>query len=131
MWRRTLYAKKHWLRQEFSKTEGYDFEIWQTTKPWIVEGDDSGADDWSGFAKDRAELSEFASIGLSNNNVLAISANAHMLAWLCGGGLLGSMVEEEVNEATVVVYIQLFHSLTPGRQMGRHIRQERQHWNWC
>jgi hypothetical protein len=41
-----------------------------------------------------------------------------MLAWLFGGGLIGSTVEEEVSEAMVVVYIKLYHSLTPGTSNG-------------
>jgi hypothetical protein len=42
------------------------------------------------------------------------SGEFHGISGIFGGGLLGSTVEEEVNEATYILYVKLYHTLTLG-----------------
>jgi hypothetical protein len=66
-----------WLKAEFDQAELYDYIIWVTSKPWIgpaTVGDDS----WFGQASDRAKVSDWIN---AHTNILAISADAHMLAF--------------------------------------------------
>ena len=73
-------AQKEWLFDELRNSTAYDFVVWASTVPWIgppEQGDDS----WMGHANDRAELSEFISQVVTNQNLLAISADAHMVAF--------------------------------------------------
>jgi hypothetical protein len=72
--------QKNWLFDELRNATAYDFVVWLTSKPWIgpvKEGDDS----WSGHPNDRAELSQHISEVVTSNNLLAISSDAHMLAF--------------------------------------------------
>jgi hypothetical protein len=78
----SIYSKeqKEWLFQELSKSDQYDFVIWVTPKPWIEE-ETPGSDAWKGYSADRAELSQWISTQVTKKNVLAISSDAHMLAF--------------------------------------------------
>jgi PhoD-like phosphatase len=78
----SIYSKeqKEWLFQELSKSDQYDFVIWVTPKPWIEE-ETPGSDAWKGYAADRAELSQWISTQVTKKNILAISSDAHMLAF--------------------------------------------------
>jgi hypothetical protein len=46
------------------------------------------------------------------------SGGSQDILGLFGGGLLGSTVKEEVNEAAVVMKNKLYHTLTPGTSNG-------------
>jgi hypothetical protein len=46
------------------------------------------------------------------------SDDSQGISGLFGGGLLGFTVKEEVSKATVVMYIKLYHTLTPGTSNG-------------
>jgi len=73
-----------WLQQELSQAANYDFVVWVTTKPYIGVAD-LGADRWAGQVGSRRALSEFISqhIGKTDGpqNLIAVSADAHMLAF--------------------------------------------------
>jgi hypothetical protein len=67
-----------WLQNEFAMADQYDYLIWVTTKPWIGPAQ-AGEDAWLGHAADRAQVSDW--INNNHTNILAISADAHMLAF--------------------------------------------------
>jgi len=78
----SIYSEqqKEWLYEELRNSTQYDFVVWVSTKPWIgpVKPED---DSWSGQSQDRAELSDFISREVTKQNLLAISADAHMVAF--------------------------------------------------
>ena len=84
-----IYSKdqSNWLKDEFSRAADYDFVIWVTTKPWIG-AHEPGDDSWTGYAQDRLQLSEYISTKLGGEdgpqNVLAVSADAHMIGFDSG-----------------------------------------------
>jgi len=75
----------NWLKQEFSKAAEYDFVIWVTTRTWIGTTTGSGDDSWAGYSSERRQLSEFISNtigqGSEAQNLLAISADPHMVGF--------------------------------------------------
>jgi hypothetical protein len=66
------------LQNEFAMADQYDYLIWVTSKPWIGPAQ-AGEDAWLGHAADRAQVSDW--INNNHTNILAISADAHMLAF--------------------------------------------------
>jgi hypothetical protein len=73
--------QKAWLFNEIAQADQYDFVVWVTPTPWVGE-DEPGYDSWWGRPDERKELSNFISQQLaSKQNLLAISADAHMLAF--------------------------------------------------
>ena len=77
--------QKDWLFNEFSQAEQYDCLVWVTPSPWIGEAKD-GEDNWMGRSADRREVSNYISQQLSTTqNLIAISADAHMVAFDDGG----------------------------------------------
>lgn len=78
-----IYSEEQraWLFNELEQAAQYDFVIWATSKPWIGEAE-VGEDNWLGQAADRTELSDFISTTLAETqNLLAVSSDAHMLAF--------------------------------------------------
>jgi hypothetical protein len=79
-------AQGEWLRHEFDRANEYDFVIWVTSKPWIGTAQ-AGEDAWWGHPADRAKVSDWINNNGMNGttnpakNILAISADAHMLAF--------------------------------------------------
>ena len=75
-------AQREWLYNELSQARTYDFVIWVTTIPYIGP-EEVGNDSWLGHGENRKELSEFIAqtIGEGPQNLLAVSADAHMLAF--------------------------------------------------
>lgn len=79
----SIYSEEQrdWLFSELEQADQYDFVIWATSKPWIGEAE-SGEDNWLGTSNDRTELSNFISTTLAETqNLLAVSSDAHMLAF--------------------------------------------------
>ena len=73
--------QREWLFNEIAQAEQYDFVIWVTTVPWIGEPE-PGADNWMGQPADRRDLSNWISTVLaSKQNLLALSADAHMVGF--------------------------------------------------
>lgn len=69
--------QRSWLEQELQQAPNYDFVIWATSKPWIGPSN-PGDDAWLGHPQDRAMVSDWIN---AHTNVLAVSADAHMLAF--------------------------------------------------
>jgi len=65
-----------------AQAEQYDFVIWISSKPWIEEVDVQ-SDSWARSALERQGLSDYISetVGRGPQNLLAISSDAHMLAF--------------------------------------------------
>jgi hypothetical protein len=73
--------QKAWLFNEIAQANQYDFVVWVTPSPWIGEAEPE-EDNWMGRAHERKELSNWISQQLaSKQNLLAISADAHMIAF--------------------------------------------------
>ncbi len=68
-----------WLKQEFLEaSESHELIVWVNPLPWISEAT-PGADDWGGFATERAEIADF----IADNEIgglVMLSGDAHMLA---------------------------------------------------
>ncbi|CAB9505717.1 PhoD-like phosphatase [Seminavis robusta] len=75
-------AQAEWLRQELRQAHLFDFVIWVTAKPWIGP-QEAGEDKWYGYPEERADLSAFITetLGEGPQNLLAISGDAHMVAF--------------------------------------------------
>lgn len=74
--------QKEWLIGELSQSDKFDFVVWVTSKPWIEESnDDALSDAWKGYPADRRELSTIISTMIPKKNLIAISADAHMVAF--------------------------------------------------
>jgi hypothetical protein len=72
--------QRTWLLNEISLADDYDYVIWMTSRPWIGEAD-AEQDNWRGYEEDRRELSQHISSAVSKGNFLAISSDAHMMAF--------------------------------------------------
>ena len=96
--------QRDWLQREISQADDYDFLVWVTTKPWI--GGERTNDAWSKNPEDRAQISEWLS-AVPSRNVLAVSADAHMLALDNGRN---TYYGSNHNESDVVYSFPLLHS---------------------
>jgi len=76
-----MYSReqKDWFFGEIEKADEYDFLVWVTPSPWIGEAE-QGSDKWWGRPDERREVSEWISTRVTKRNLLAISADAHMVA---------------------------------------------------
>ena len=98
----SIYSKeqKQWLLNELSQSNQYDFIIWITPSPWIGMVD-LDQDNWMSVPQDRRDLSTFISSSSSNStlrltqNLLAISADAHMVAFDDGSNTFYGHVQDE------------------------------------
>lgn len=73
-------TQREWLFEELRNSTAYDYVIWVTTKPWIGPAK-AGDDSWMGRPEDRAQLSQHIVDVVTKMNFLAISADAHMVAF--------------------------------------------------
>jgi len=91
-------AQREWLEGELSNAANYDFVIWATTKPFIGEVEEED-DAWFGYPQDRQAISDLISrtIGAPNGpqNLLAVSSDAHMLAFDDGTNTYYGSEEQE------------------------------------
>eukprot|EP00977_Amphora_coffeiformis_P005849 scaffold1225_cov164-Amphora_coffeaeformis.AAC.25 len=74
-------AQRTWFLAELAQAAEYDFVVWLSTKPWIGEliPDE---DYWVGYENERHDLSEYISKALGETqNLLAVAADAHMVAF--------------------------------------------------
>jgi phosphodiesterase/alkaline phosphatase D-like protein len=71
--------QKEWFKESLLiGKESYSLVVWVTSVPWIGEPEE-GADFWSGFSTERAELASFLEQE-KVDGLLVLSADAHMLA---------------------------------------------------
>ena len=113
--------QKEWLLHELSQSDRYDFVVWVTVKPWIQEESDTEtkqkrSDSWKGYPDDRQELSDFISFMMPKKNLIAISADAHMVAFDDGSNTFygqGSPSDTDMNNDNATV-IQSFPLLQSG-----------------
>jgi uncharacterized membrane protein YhaH (DUF805 family) len=77
----SIYSQeqKTWLYNEIANSTEYDFVVWITSKPWI--GPDGDDDAWWGQPQDRAELSQHIVQTVTKQNLIALSADAHMIGF--------------------------------------------------
>ena len=97
----TIYSEeqREWLYNELAQADQYDFIVWVTPTPWIGP-EDPDEDSWMGAAVDRRELSSFISEALADTqNLLAISADAHMVGFDDGSHTFYGEIEQ--SDATV------------------------------
>eukprot|EP00980_Cylindrotheca_fusiformis_P024654 scaffold12194_cov129-Cylindrotheca_fusiformis.AAC.18 len=76
--------QEEWLLNEFSQSDRYDFVVWATSVPWIGINQDPSdpSDAWWGHPEQRQRISAFLSSDrLPKRNVIAISADSHMVAF--------------------------------------------------
>ena len=90
-------TQRQWLYNELTLAANYDFVIWLNSKPWIGEIE-AGSDKWWGYSEDRKELSEWIAetVGSADGpqNLLAVSADAHMVAYDDGRNTFYGDVED-------------------------------------
>mmetsp|Transcript_14518 Transcript_14518/g.35198 ORF Transcript_14518/g.35198 Transcript_14518/m.35198 type:complete len:704 (-) Transcript_14518:111-2222(-) len=72
--------QRDWLFKELERSPQYDYVIWASTKPWNGERED-GSDSWAGYDDDRRELSNHIDKVVTKRNLMAVSADAHMVAF--------------------------------------------------
>ena len=72
--------QRDWLFEELQQSAQYDYVVWASTKPWNGERED-GSDTWAGYDDDRRELSNHIDKVVTKRNLLAVSADAHMIAF--------------------------------------------------
>ncbi|MGI9657322.1 MAG: alkaline phosphatase D family protein, partial [Gaiellaceae bacterium] len=71
--------QKRWLKEELLAANGtYPVIVWVNSVPWIAEPS-PGGDNWSGFAEERAELSNFIADN-AIEGIVMVSGDAHMVA---------------------------------------------------
>src|SRR5690606_28981332 len=71
--------QREWLKSELLQgSRDHDLVVWVNSIPWIAP-EDSGRDDWGGYASERREIADFiAEQGITN--LLMLAGDAHMLA---------------------------------------------------
>lgn len=84
-------TQKAWLKDELLAAKNNPLTFWINEQVWPIDspfsGIDTDLDHWGGFATERTELETFMS---SNGirNVVVLSGDAHMLAYMKAGSLL-------------------------------------------
>jgi phosphodiesterase/alkaline phosphatase D-like protein len=74
-----------WLERQFADGADAPLVIWANTVPWVTQRDESSADGWAPYARERRRLANtIQRLGLTNRMVM-LCGDAHMLALDDGG----------------------------------------------
>lgn len=71
--------QRQWLFDELADADRYGLLVWVNPDPWVGKAE-PGNDTWSGFADERRAVAD-AIARYDVDNLLMVSADAHMLAW--------------------------------------------------